>query len=183
MVEAGTWSLPAKIHPKKTAIEKNSTAKNREFDFLFFTYRRVFRPPDFFLVKFCGQTSASEFDQGHSTAQLVKFTPTGLGRALASKFYVSPRSPTGLAPAHQAAADGHQCQHLGAVRAASRCWPIYTHSVQRVQPAGHEQVRPGLVTEGPLGKPLVLLQRSSACRNFRHCLHVGTARFTARRAI
>jgi hypothetical protein len=33
MVEAGTRSLPTKIHPeKKTAIKKNSTVIDREFD-------------------------------------------------------------------------------------------------------------------------------------------------------
>jgi hypothetical protein len=38
MVEAGTLSLPVKVHPeKKTAIKKNSTVRNREFDFLFLT--------------------------------------------------------------------------------------------------------------------------------------------------
>jgi hypothetical protein len=35
MVEAGTGSLTAKIHPeKKTSIKKNSTVSDREFDFL-----------------------------------------------------------------------------------------------------------------------------------------------------
>ena len=36
MVEVGTWSLLTKSAPrKKTAIEKNSTVRNREFDKLF----------------------------------------------------------------------------------------------------------------------------------------------------
>jgi hypothetical protein len=35
MVEAGTGSLPTKIHPeKKTAIKKNSTVTDREVDSL-----------------------------------------------------------------------------------------------------------------------------------------------------
>jgi hypothetical protein len=35
MVEAGTWSLPVKVHTeKKTAIKKNSTVSDREFDSL-----------------------------------------------------------------------------------------------------------------------------------------------------
>jgi hypothetical protein len=35
MVEAGTWSFHAKVHPeKKTVIEKNSTLSDREFDYL-----------------------------------------------------------------------------------------------------------------------------------------------------
>jgi hypothetical protein len=35
MEEAGTWSLPVRVHPeKKTAIKKNSTVSDREFDFL-----------------------------------------------------------------------------------------------------------------------------------------------------
>jgi hypothetical protein len=38
MVEAGTGSLPAKVHPeKKTAIKKNSTVIDREFDSLSIT--------------------------------------------------------------------------------------------------------------------------------------------------
>jgi hypothetical protein len=35
MVEAGTWSLPTKVHPEKeTAIKKNSTVSDWEFDSL-----------------------------------------------------------------------------------------------------------------------------------------------------
>jgi hypothetical protein len=38
MVEAGTWSLQVKVHPgKKTAIEKNSTVSDMEFDSLSLT--------------------------------------------------------------------------------------------------------------------------------------------------
>ena len=38
MVEVGTWSLLTIVHPeKKTAIKKNSTVRNREFDHLFIT--------------------------------------------------------------------------------------------------------------------------------------------------
>jgi hypothetical protein len=37
MVEAGTWSLPVKVHPKKTAIKNNSTVSDREFDSLSLT--------------------------------------------------------------------------------------------------------------------------------------------------
>jgi hypothetical protein len=33
MVEVATWSLPVEVHPeKKTAIKKNSTVIDREFD-------------------------------------------------------------------------------------------------------------------------------------------------------
>jgi hypothetical protein len=34
MVEVGTWSLLTKVTPKKTAIKKNSTVSDREFDSL-----------------------------------------------------------------------------------------------------------------------------------------------------
>ena len=47
MVEVGTWSLPVKVHPEKTAIQKNSTAIDREFDSLSITVE-FYRPPDFF---------------------------------------------------------------------------------------------------------------------------------------
>ena len=34
MVEAGTSSLPVKVHPEKNRNQKNSTVRNREFDVL-----------------------------------------------------------------------------------------------------------------------------------------------------
>ena len=46
MVEAGTGSLPTKVHQEKNRNQKKLDG--------------------FFLVHFCGQTAASEFNQGHS---------------------------------------------------------------------------------------------------------------------
>ena len=43
MVEVGTWSLSVKIHQEKTAIKKNSTIIDREFDSLSITV-------EFFLI-------------------------------------------------------------------------------------------------------------------------------------
>jgi hypothetical protein len=37
MVEAGTWSLPGKNHPKKKPQSKKTRRLNREFDALFLT--------------------------------------------------------------------------------------------------------------------------------------------------
>ena len=47
MLEVGTWSLPVKVHPEKTAIKKNSTVIDRNL----IPYRlpSSFRPPDFSL--------------------------------------------------------------------------------------------------------------------------------------
>ena len=70
MVEVGTWSLPAKVHPdKKTAIKKNSTVLNREFDSLFNTVE-IFDLRIFSLGELLRANSASEFNQGHSIKQI-----------------------------------------------------------------------------------------------------------------
>ena len=69
MVEAGTLSFPAKIHPEKKPQSKKTRRCPIEN---LITYRTPssFSASGFFLyVKFCRQTAASEFGQGHSTVE------------------------------------------------------------------------------------------------------------------
>jgi hypothetical protein len=71
MLEVGTWSLPAKVHPeKKPQSKKNSTVSDTIVGNLIpYHLPSSFSTSGFFLqVHFCGQTAASEFAQGHSTA-------------------------------------------------------------------------------------------------------------------
>jgi hypothetical protein len=59
---------------KKTAIKKNSTVRDREFGPL--SLPSSFSASGFFLwVKFCRQTAASEFGQGHSPQVLNDLAP------------------------------------------------------------------------------------------------------------
>jgi hypothetical protein len=58
MVEAGTRSLPAKIHPeKKNRNQKNSTVRDKEFDSLSLTVEffdlRIFSLGEVLLANFC----------------------------------------------------------------------------------------------------------------------------------
>ena len=60
MVEVGTWILFTKVTPKKTAIKKNSTVSDREFDSLSDTVE--FFDLGFFLyVNFCGKILLANF--------------------------------------------------------------------------------------------------------------------------
>ena len=63
MVDGGTWSLPAKVHPeKKPQSKKSSTVSDREFDRLSDTVEffdlRIFSLP---LGELLWEISASEF--------------------------------------------------------------------------------------------------------------------------
>jgi hypothetical protein len=57
VVEVGATVCPQKFTPKKTAIEKNSTVKNREFDSIFFTIEffglRIFSLGELLRENFC----------------------------------------------------------------------------------------------------------------------------------
>ena len=75
MVEVGTRSLHTEVHQeknrnqKKTRYQKNSTVSDKEFDSLSLTVEFFFWLRFLFLVNFCMQTPAIEFNQGYSTRE------------------------------------------------------------------------------------------------------------------
>ena len=70
MVEVGTWILFTKVTPKKTAIKKNSTVSDREFDSLSDTLE-FFDLRIFSLCELLWKISASEFVK--ATVNIAKY--------------------------------------------------------------------------------------------------------------
>jgi hypothetical protein len=69
MVEAGTGSLPTKVHQEKKPQSKKPRRCLIGNLIPYQTPSSFFVLRFFFLVNFCEQTAASEFNQGHSTCK------------------------------------------------------------------------------------------------------------------